>query len=159
MASRSPVLKTRSSVEDETQRQWNHTMKITVETLVHAPVAKVWNAYTTPADIMQWNTASDDWHTTRSEVDLREGGAFSSRMEAKDGSFGFDFAGTYTKVEPHKMIGYAFGDRAGIVDFLDGTDGVTVRVTFDAETQHPIEQQRHGWQAILNNFKRHVEVQ
>ena len=133
-------------------------MKITVETLVHAPVAKVWNAYTTPADIMQWNTASDDWHTTKSEVDLRAGGAFSSRMEAKNGSFGFDFAGTYTKVEPHKVIEYAFGDRAGIVDFLDGTDGVTVRVTFDAETQNPIEQQRHGWQAILNNFKKHVEA-
>jgi uncharacterized protein YndB with AHSA1/START domain len=134
-------------------------MKITVETLVHAPVAKVWNAYTTPADIMQWNTASDDWHTTKSEVDLRAGGAFSSRMEAKNGSFGFDFAGTYTKVEPHKVIAYAFGDRAGVVDFLDGTDGVTVRATFDAETQNPIEQQRHGWQAILNNFKRHVEAQ
>jgi uncharacterized protein YndB with AHSA1/START domain len=134
-------------------------VKITVETLVHAPVAKVWSAYTTPDDIMLWNTASDDWHTTKSEVDLRAGGAFSSRMEAKNGSFGFDFAGTYTKVEPHKVIAYAFGGRAGVVDFLDGADGVTVRVTFDAEAQNPIEQQRHGWQAILNNFKRHVEAQ
>jgi uncharacterized protein YndB with AHSA1/START domain len=133
-------------------------MKITVETIVHAPIAKVWSAYTTPEDIKQWNTASDDWHTTRSTVDLRVGGVFSSRMEAKDGSFGFDFAGTYTKIVPHKLIEYAFGDRAGVVEFVDGEEGVTVRVTFDAETQNPIEQQRQGWQAILSNFAKHVEA-
>ena len=78
---------------------------------MNAPVAKVWSAYTTPANIMKWNTASDDWHTTKSSVDLREGGVFSSRMEAKDGSFGFDFAGTYTKIVPEKLIAYLFGDR------------------------------------------------
>ena len=131
-------------------------MKITVETLVNAPVAKVWSAYTTPADIMKWNTASDDWHTTKSTVDLREGGVFSSRMEAKDGSFGFDFAGTYTKIVPNKLIEYTFGDRAGVVEFVPGAKGVTVRVTFDAETTNPEEQQRQGWQAILNNFAKHV---
>ena len=81
-------------------------MKITVETLIKAPVGKVWSAYTTPADITQWNAASDDWHTTTSTVDLRVGGAFSSRMEAKDGSFGFDFAGTYTQIVPNKLIEY-----------------------------------------------------
>ena len=102
-------------------------MKITVETLIHAPVAKVWRAYTTPADIVQWNAASDDWHTTKATVDLREGGAFSSRMEAKDGSFGFDFAGTYTKIVPNQRIEYAFGDRTGTVEFMEGADGVTVR--------------------------------
>jgi uncharacterized protein YndB with AHSA1/START domain len=133
-------------------------MKISVETLVKAPMADVWRAYTTPDDIQQWNTASDDWHTTRSTVDLREGGAFTSRMEAKDGSFGFDFAGTYTKVVPNALIEYAFGDRSGRVEFSEGANGVTVRVTFDAETEHPLEQQRQGWQAILNNFAKHVEA-
>src|SRR6185312_10268174 len=87
-------------------------VKITVEALVNAPVINVWTAYTTPEDIKQWNTASDDWHTTSPTVDLRVGGQFSSRMEAKDGSFGFDFAGTYTRIVPHKLIEYAFGDRA-----------------------------------------------
>jgi uncharacterized protein YndB with AHSA1/START domain len=86
-------------------------MRITVETIVNAPIDKVWNAYTTPDDIKQWNTASEDWHTTKSSVDLREGGAFSSCMEAKDGSFGFDFAGTYTKIVPQQLIEYSFGDR------------------------------------------------
>ena len=136
---------------------WNKKMKITVETLVRAPIGNVWSAYTTPADIMQWNAASDDWHTTAASVDLREGGSFSSRMEAKDGSFGFDFAGTYTKIVPQKLIEYDFGDRKAQVEFLPGADGVTVRVAFDAEEQNPVEMQRGGWQAILDNFTRHVE--
>ncbi len=133
-------------------------MKITVETTVNAPVAKVWSAYTTPDDIKQWNTASDDWHTTRSTVDLRVGGTFTSRMEAKDGSFGFDFAGTYTRIVPNKLIEFSFGDRAGVVEFMPAEKGVKVRVTFDAESENPVEQQRQGWQAILNNFARHAEA-
>jgi uncharacterized protein YndB with AHSA1/START domain len=133
-------------------------MKLIVETTVNAPIDKVWRAYTTPDDIKRWNAASDDWHTTESTVDLRAGGAFSSRMEAKDGTFGFDFAGTYTKIVPHKLIEYSFGDRVGAVEFLPGADGVTVRVTFDAESENPVEQQRQGWQAILNNFTKHVEA-
>lgn len=133
-------------------------MKVTVETIVKAHIAKVWRAYTTPEDIKQWNTASDDWHTTQSAVDLREGGAFSSRMEAKDGSFGFDFAGTYTNIVPQNLIEYSFGDRTGTVEFVNGEQGVTVRSTFDAETENSIEQQRKGWQAILNNFAKHVEA-
>jgi uncharacterized protein YndB with AHSA1/START domain len=133
-------------------------MQITVEARIQAPISKVWSAYTTPDDIVQWNAASDDWHTTKASVDLREGGAFSSRMEAKDGSFGFDFAGTYTKVVPHQRIEYTFGDRAGIVEFVDSADGVTVRSTFEAESEHPVEQQRFGWQSILNNFAKHVEA-
>ncbi len=132
-------------------------MKISVETIVKAPVAKVWSAYTTPDDIKQWNTASDDWHTTKSTVNLCVGGAFSSRMEAKDGSFGFDFAGTYTRIVPGELIEYSFGDRTGAVEFVTGENGVTVRVRFDAESENPVEQQRQGWQAILNNFARHVE--
>ncbi|WP_019449437.1 SRPBCC family protein [Cupriavidus sp. BIS7] len=132
-------------------------MKITVETTVAAPIENVWRAYTTPEDIKQWNAASADWHTTAATVDLREGGAFSSRMEAKDGSMGFDFAGTYTKIVENKRIEYAFGDRNAQVEFLDAPSGVTVRVSFDAETVYPVEQQQQGWQAILNNFKRYVE--
>lgn len=132
-------------------------MKIAIEKLVKAPVEAVWAAWTTPEDIKQWNAASDDWHTTAASVDLRVGGGFSSRMEAKDGSMGFDFSGTYTKVLQHKMIEASFGDRTLLVEFEAGPDGVTVRETFDAESTHPVEQQRDGWQAILDNFARHVE--
>jgi uncharacterized protein YndB with AHSA1/START domain len=133
-------------------------MKITVETVARAPIAKIWSAYTNPEDIKQWNTASADWHTTAASVDLRVGGAFTSRMEAKDGSVGFDFAGTYTKLIPHELIEYSFGERSGIVEFIPTEQGVTLRVTFDAESTHPIEQQRNGWQAILNNFAKHVQM-
>lgn len=133
-------------------------MKITVETLVRAPIDEVWRAWTTPADITQWNVATPEWHTPRAEVDLREGGRFCSRMEAKDGSMGFDFEGTYTKIVPHERIEAAFGDRTMQVEFLPAADGgVAVRETFDAENVYPVEQQRQGWQAILDNFKRHVE--
>lgn len=133
-------------------------MKITVETTIKAPITQVWRAYTTPDDIKQWNTASDDWHTTHATVDLRVGGAFVSRMEAKDGSFGFDFAGTYTKIVPDELIEYSFGDRVGLVEFMPGANGTTVRVTFDAESENSVELQQQGWQAILNNFARHVEA-
>jgi uncharacterized protein YndB with AHSA1/START domain len=133
-------------------------MKITVETVARAPIAKIWSAYTNPEDIKQWNTASADWHTTAASVDLRVGGAFTSRMEAKNGSGGFDFAGTYTKLIPHELIEYSFGERSGIVEFIPTEQGVTLRVTFDAESTHPIEQQRNGWQAILNNFAKHVQM-
>jgi uncharacterized protein YndB with AHSA1/START domain len=131
---------------------------VVVTSTVKAPIAAVWDAYTTPEDIKKWNAASDDWHTTSAKVDLREGGAFSSRMEAKDGSMGFDFAGTYTKIEEHRLIEYAFGDRFARVEFVPGQDGVRVTVTFDAETEHSVEQQRVGWQAILDNFARYVEA-
>ncbi|MEJ8854944.1 SRPBCC family protein [Variovorax robiniae] len=132
-------------------------MKITIETVVRAPIDKVWAAWTTPADIVQWNAASDDWHTTKASVDLCVGGAFSSRMEAKDGSMGFDFAGVYTQVVPNALIESSFGDRTLRVEFVPGVDGVTVRETFDAEKTHSVEQQRGGWQSILDRFARHVE--
>ena len=131
-------------------------MKITVSTVVTAPLHEVWRAYTTSEDIKAWNTASPDWHTTAAVVDLRPGGKFSSRMEAKDGSIGFDFAGEYTKVIHLQIIEYAFGDRVGVVDFKEGASGVTVTVTFDGEPAHSEEQQRAGWQAILDSFTRHV---
>jgi uncharacterized protein YndB with AHSA1/START domain len=133
-------------------------MKITVETTISAPIEKVWRIYTAPEDIKQWNAASDDWHTTAVTVDLRVGGSFSSRMEAKDGSMGFDFAGTYTKVVENQLIEYSFDDRHAQVEFFNAPEGVTVRVTFDADSQYPIEQQQQGWQSILNNFKKHVET-
>lgn len=133
-------------------------MQILVEKFVKAPIAQVWQAYTSPQDIQQWNAASDDWHTTHATVDLREGGAFNFRMEAKDGSFGFDFAGTYTRIIPHACIAYVFGDRTATVEFTDNTHEVLVRVRFDPETQNPLEMQREGWQAILNNFAKFVET-
>jgi uncharacterized protein YndB with AHSA1/START domain len=133
-------------------------MKISVETTISAPIEKVWRIYTAPEDIKQWNAASDDWHTTAVTVDLRVGGSFSSRMEAKDGSMGFDFAGIYTKVVKNQLIEYSFDDRHAQVEFVNAPEGVTVRVTFDADSQYPIEQQQQGWQSILSNFKKHVET-
>lgn len=132
-------------------------MKITVETVVRAPIQEVWRAWTTPSDIVQWNAASEDWHTTKASVDLRVGGTFSSRMEAKDGSMGFDFAGTYTEVAEHQLLVCTFGDRTLRVEFVPGPAGVTVRETFDAEDTHSVEQQQQGWQAILASFARYVE--
>ncbi len=134
------------------------TTMITVSATIAAPLAEVWRAWTTPADIVQWNAASDDWHTTTASIDLRPGGAFSSRMEARDGSFGFDFAGTFTDVVEHQRIASEFGGRALTVEFIADGSHVTVRETFEAETTHPVDAQRAGWQAILNNFKRHVEA-
>jgi uncharacterized protein YndB with AHSA1/START domain len=134
-------------------------MTLTVRTTIAAPIERVWTAYTTPEDIMQWNAASDDWHTPQARVDLREGGTFSSRMEAKDGSFGFDFEGTYTKIVTHQSIAYTFGDRKAEISFTPAEGHVAVAVTFEPEDTHSLEQQQQGWQAILDNFKKHVEKQ
>ena len=134
-------------------------MKITVETTVNAGLNQVWNAWNTPADITTWNAPGDDWHTTRATVDLREGGKFLSRMEAKDGSAGFDFEGVYTRVEPQKAIEYRMGDGREVqVQFAPSDEGVKVIETFDAENEHTPELQQQGWQAILDNFKQHVEA-
>ena len=134
-------------------------MKITVETVVKAKATRVWDSWNNPADIKQWNNASDDWHTTRAAVDLREGGKFLARMEARDGSEGFDFEGTYTRVVPNKAIEYRMGDGREVkVEFVERADGVLVRETFDAESANTPELQRQGWQAILDNFGRHVEA-
>jgi uncharacterized protein YndB with AHSA1/START domain len=133
-------------------------MNITIETTVQAPIDKVWRAYTSPEDIIQWNAASDDWHTTSSSVELRVGGTFSSRMEAKDGSFGFDFAGIYTKIIPNELIEYEFFNRSASVEFIQIEDGVKVRISFVAETEHSVEEQEEGWQAILDKFAGYVEA-
>lgn len=131
---------------------------VTVSASVRGTPEEVWNAYTTPDDIVQWNHASDDWECPSAENDLRVGGKFSSRMAAKDGSAAFDFEGTYTEVELHKLIAYTMDDgRTARISFTPSDDTVKVDVTFDLESQHPEELQRDGWQAILDSFKRHVE--
>jgi uncharacterized protein YndB with AHSA1/START domain len=134
-------------------------MKITVETVVAAPLVEVWNAWNDPDQIVRWNQAQEGWHTARSTVDLRAGGKFLSRMEAKDGSVGFDFEGTYTRVVPHSLVEYRMSDGREVrVELTERADGVVVKETFDAETENPSEVQRAGWQAILDNFGRHVEA-
>lgn len=134
------------------------SVKINVEATINAPIEKVWKAWTTPADIMVWNTPDPSWHCPRSENDLRVGGSFVSRMEAKDGSYGFDFGGVYDKVDEFKEITYTMGDGRVATTIFSEADGKTnVATTFDAETINPIEMQKGGWQAILNNFVKHVE--
>lgn len=135
---------------------YTDAMKIRVEVLVAAPIEKVWDAYVSPEAIKRWNFASDDWHTTDATVDLRVGGSFSSRMEAKDGSEGFDFEGTYTKIVENQLIEYSFWDRSASVHFNQEADGVGVAIEFDTEDVNSEEQQRQGWQAILNNFATYV---
>ena len=134
-------------------------MKITVETSVDATLARVGEAWNDPEDIGRWNSAQDDWHTTRSTVDLREGGTFLSRMEAKDGSSGFDFEGTYTRVVPQELIEYRMSDGREVrVEFVERSGRVVVTTTFDAESENPPEMRRAGWQAIADNFARYVEA-
>lgn len=131
---------------------------LTVSATIDAPVDKVWQYWTLPEHITQWNNASPDWWTPRAENDLRAGGQFLSRMEARDGSFGFDFGGTYSSVIPHQHIAYTIGDgRKVTVDFT--TEGAETKVVeqFEAETVHPVDMQQMGWQAILDNFKKYTE--
>jgi uncharacterized protein YndB with AHSA1/START domain len=132
---------------------------ITIETSIQAPIEKVWKFWTSPEHIINWNNASDDWHTPKAENDLRVGGKFTSRMEAKDGSFGFDFSGTYDAVTTNELIEYTMEDRRKVKIAFSG-NGDTTRVveSFEPESTNPIEMQRGGWQAILNNFKKYVEA-
>ena len=131
---------------------------VTIEANIAASIEKVWKCWTEPEHITKWNFASDDWCAPRAVNDLRAGGAFSFRMEAKDGSFGFDFAGVYDEVTPHQKIVYTIGDgRKVSIDFSQQGNSCRVIETFEAESMNPVEMQREGWQAILNNFKKHVE--
>ena len=133
--------------------------QITIEATVKAPVTKVWQYYTEPKHITKWNNASDDWHTTRAENDLRKGGKFLSRMEAKDGSFGFDFGGVYDEVKANELIAYTMDDgRKARIVFASADNRTKIVIDFDAETENPIELQRGGWQAILDNFKKYVQT-
>jgi uncharacterized protein YndB with AHSA1/START domain len=133
--------------------------KVTVSTTINAPVTKVWEQFNAPEHITQWCQASDDWHAPHSENDLRVGGKFTTTMAAKDGSFSFDFGGTYSQVENEKLIDYDMEDGRN-VRVLFEKEGETTKVTevFDAESQNPIEMQQTGWQAILDNFKKYVEA-
>lgn len=131
-------------------------MKLSVQAFVSAPLDSVWMAYTTPADITQWNFASEDWHCPSASIDLRVGGRFSYRMEAKDGSFGFDFEGEYSRIEVNELIEYRFGDRVAEIHFVEEPNGVLVLVTFDPEQDNPIDMQQSGWQSILDNFAAYV---
>ncbi len=131
---------------------------ITVESTIKAPVEKVWKYWTTPVHITKWNNASDDWHTPFAENDLRVGGNFKARMEAKDGSFGFDFGGVYDDVKTNEFIGYTIGDgRKVAVRFSINGNETQVSETFEAESVNSIDMQKGGWQAILDNFKKYVE--
>lgn len=132
--------------------------KITISASINAPIITVWERWITPADVMQWCHASDDWTVTHAENDPRTGGAFSTGMAAKDGSFSFDFAGTYSLVIPQKKIEYAMGDgREVSIEFQSQGEQTIVTETFDMESENSEELQRSGWQSILNNFKKHVE--
>jgi uncharacterized protein YndB with AHSA1/START domain len=134
------------------------TPHITIATLIDAPNDRVWTAYTTPSHITRWNFASDDWCCPNAEVDVEVGGVYKARMEAKDGSIGFDFEAVYEEVAPNTALTLAMSDgRKARTTFEPVGTGTKVTIVFDAEDQNPIEMQRDGWQAILNNFKSHVE--
>jgi uncharacterized protein YndB with AHSA1/START domain len=136
----------------------NDNSKITVETTINAPIEKVWIYWTEPEHITKWNNASDDWHTPFSQNDLRVGGKFLSRMEAKDGSFGFDFSGIYDEVKLNKAICYTLGDgRKVAITFIGEKKETKVIETFESEVANSIELQKKGWQAILDNFKKYTE--
>jgi uncharacterized protein YndB with AHSA1/START domain len=136
-----------------------HNISISIEAIIDAPIEKVWHHWTSPDSIKAWNQASDDWHTTWAENDLRKGGRFMSRMEARDGSFGFDFEGIYDEVKTHELITYSLGDNRRVkIVFTDLGQKTLVQETFDAENTNPVEMQKNGWQAILNNFKKFVET-
>jgi uncharacterized protein YndB with AHSA1/START domain len=131
---------------------------ITIESIVNAPIDKVWKLWTEPEHIKKWNNASPDWHTPYAENDLKAGGKFSSRMEAKDGSFGFDFEGVYDEVKTNELISYTLGDGRKVkITFSVQDNKIKVVETFEAEDTNPIEMQRGGWQAILDNFKSYTE--
>jgi uncharacterized protein YndB with AHSA1/START domain len=132
---------------------------ITVEATVNAPVQKVWESWTKPEHITKWANASDDWHTPRAENDVRVGGSFNTRMEAKDASFGFDFGGIYDEVVPNELIAYTLGDDRKVkIIFAAEGNSVKITQTFEAESINPVEMQKGGWQAILNNFKKYTEA-
>lgn len=132
--------------------------EVKISTTVQTPVDKLWEYWTEPRHITKWNYASEDWHCPYAENDLKEGGKFTYRMEAKDGSFGFDFGGIYDEVRWHEKIAYTLGDgRKVTTTFHDKGHATEVIVIFEAESSNPVEIQQQGWQAILNNFKKYAE--
>ena len=135
-----------------------NTSPITVKTTINAPVSEVWSKWNNPEDIMQWCFASDTWHAPKAENNLQVGGKFTTTMAAKDGSFSFDFGGTYDQVVDNQLISYTMEDGRNVkIEFTSEGDKTIVSETFDPENQNSAEMQRDGWQAILDNFKKHVE--
>jgi len=133
-------------------------VKISIEAKVNAPLSDVWNAWITSSDITAWNFATDEWQCPKADINFKVGGKFSYRMEAKDGSAGFDFGGVFTKITPNKLIHYQLEDnRIVTIDFIETPSGIRVVESFEAEHENAAEQQKQGWQSILNNFKNHVE--
>ena len=136
-----------------------HPVMISIEALVNAPIEKVWSTWTSPEHITKWNNASEDWHTPYAENDLKVGGKFLSRMEAKDGSVGFDFWGIYDEIKPKEYIAYTMGDgRKANITFKNENDRTQINIGFEAETENSFDMQQSGWQAILNNFKKYTET-
>lgn len=136
----------------------NQNISITVQCTVNASIEQAWDYFTLPEHITQWNFASDDWHTPKAENDLRVGGKYFARMEAKDGSFGFDLIGIYDAITVHQLLDYHLEDGRKVnVQFQSTESGTEITETFDAETENSEELQRGGWQAILDNFKRYAE--
>lgn len=133
--------------------------KITVSVTVNTDLSRTWDAFTGAGSIMEWNFASDDWCCPKAAVDLRRGGSFNYRMESRDGKYGFDFCGVFTNVVPESRIDYVLGDdRTVSIEFRKTRNGTEVIETFDAETENSLELQKSGWQAILDNFKKHAET-
>lgn len=131
---------------------------VTISTRINAPVEKSWDYFFTPEHIVKWNTASDDWHTPSASGDLRPGGRFTSRMEARDGSMGFDFGGVYDEVIPNKFASYTMDDgRKVSISFISTENGTEIVEKFEAETSNPVQFQQAGWQAILDSFKKYTE--
>ena len=137
----------------------NNQKTITVETIVHAPIEKVWKYWSEPKHIMKWNNASDDWHTPKAENDLRTGGKFSSVMSSRDGKQSFDFSGTYDLVEKPNRIEYTLGDNRKVtILFSEEEESTGIKETFEAENTNSLDLQKNGWQAILDNFKKYIET-
>jgi uncharacterized protein YndB with AHSA1/START domain len=131
--------------------------KISIQVTIQAGLKKVWDYYTNPAHIIHWNFADPSWHCPRAENDMRVGGIYNARMEARDGSFGFDFKAIHTEIQEGKHFTYEFDGRTAHIEFKDLNEQTEVVVTFDPESENPIELQRNGWQSILNNFKNYAE--
>ncbi|MDO5106096.1 SRPBCC family protein [Capnocytophaga sp.] len=141
-----------------TKKEENARLKIEINTLINKSIATVWAAYTEPKHITHWNFATPEWHCPKAENDLRVGGAYFARMEARDGSFGFDFKAIYKEVSPEKSFVYTLEDGREVQVIFENQDGKTqMYITFDAENQHSAEMQQAGWQSILNNFKAYTE--
>lgn len=134
-----------------------NTEKITITAHINAPLKKVWDYYTNPKHIVNWNFADVSWHCPSAENDMRVGGVYNARMEAKDGSYGFDFTAIYTEIMEFKQFSYEFGGRTATVKFIESNNQSEIMVSFDPEDENSIELQRGGWQAILNNFKNYTE--